>query len=169
MHRHLLQVGRAFLVVLFTLFAGPIANQRLTCSLVLQSSVTTVTATANASASAMSNDWSNVMGTLLNSNWSKLAPAAVQNFGKLQYTLLKTQLHPPWQCGICLADILATLWSLLFLAWSLTFQNMTQLALNQNHYAHCMFCYTDLLCISCDIFVARLHHRFIAPTRQYVV
>ena len=45
----------------------------------MQSSVTTVTATANAT--AMSNDWSNVMGTLLSSNWSKLAPAAVQNFG----------------------------------------------------------------------------------------
>ena len=49
----------------------------------MQSSVTTVTATANASASAMSNDWGNVMGTLLSSNWSKLAPAAVQNFGVL--------------------------------------------------------------------------------------
>ena len=98
LHRHLLQVEQAFSRC--TVKFGRVVHNELnepgvTYSFLIQSTVTTVTATANASASAMSNDWGDVMGTLLSSNWSKLAPAAVQNFGMLLQIVSHHTTHPP--------------------------------------------------------------------------
>ncbi|KAL3162642.1 hypothetical protein ABBQ38_008687 [Trebouxia sp. C0009 RCD-2024] len=58
--------------------AAPSSNRRLHRHL-LQSSATVVTASANATSTAAA-DWGNVMSTLLSGNWSKLEPAALQNF-----------------------------------------------------------------------------------------
>lgn len=98
----------------------------------MQSSVTTVTATANASASAMSDDWSNVMGTLLSSNWSKLAPAAVSNFGMLLQIMTQHTTPPSMACGICLAENLG----LLIVCCFSNSHKIAQLGLNQNNIAH---------------------------------
>lgn len=63
--------------------AAPSSNRRLHRHL-LQSSTTTVTATANATSTA-ADDWSNIFSTLMSSNWSKLQPAALQNFDWSQF------------------------------------------------------------------------------------
>lgn len=59
----------------------------------MQSSATVVTATANATSTAAA-DWGNVMSTLLSGNWSKLEPAALQNFGMLGMASLTMPLKP---------------------------------------------------------------------------